>query len=144
MVWNIAAHFASFEVNSSYCDCKVVNHTKNAKQFFPQRKFTSSGSYSSRLYLYFIYPLHAIISRSIACTQNYMAKCEKCFAVPTKTFACGMLKASLRSAYLLQSDYVNNDDNDSDGNYVDGGDNGIDYDYNSNDDNDDNDQTMSN
>ena len=141
-------------MNSSYCNCKVVNHTKNAKQFFPQGKFTSSGSYSSRLYPYFIHPLHAIISRSIACTQNYMAKCEKCFAVPTKTFACGMLKALLRLAYLLQSefqsivrtlnDYVNNDDNDSDGNYVDDDNNGIDYDYNSNDDSDDNDQTMSN
>ena len=32
----IASHFANCEVNFSYCDCKVVNHTKNAKQFCPK------------------------------------------------------------------------------------------------------------
>ena len=36
-VWIITSHFANCkEVNSSYCDCKVVNHTKNEKQFFPK------------------------------------------------------------------------------------------------------------
>ena len=68
-------------MNSSYCDCKVVNCTKNAKQFFPQEKFNSFGSYSSTLYPYFIHPLHGFISRNIAYTQNYIAKCEKCFAI---------------------------------------------------------------
>ena len=32
----IASCFANYEVNSSNCDCKVVNHTKNTKQFFPK------------------------------------------------------------------------------------------------------------
>ena len=54
------------------------------------------------------------------------------------------MQSEFQSIVRTLNDYVNNDDNDSDGNYVDGGDNGIDYDYNSNDDNDDNDQTMSN
>ena len=80
----IAVHFANCEVNSSHCNCKVVNHTKNAKQFFPQGKFTSSRSYSSSLYPYFIHPLHAIISRTIAYTQNYIGKCKNCFVVLTK------------------------------------------------------------
>ena len=30
----IALHFANCEVNSSYFDCKIVNHT-NVKHFFP-------------------------------------------------------------------------------------------------------------
>ena len=29
----IASYFANCEVNSSYCDCKIVNYTKIAKQF---------------------------------------------------------------------------------------------------------------
>ena len=32
----IVSHFANCEVSSGYCNCKVVNHTKNAKQFFPK------------------------------------------------------------------------------------------------------------
>ena len=83
------SHFVNCEVNSTYCDCKVVNHTKNLKQFFPQGKFNSSGSYSSTLYPYFIHPLHAIISRSIAYTQDYIAKCEKYFAILKKKLAAG-------------------------------------------------------
>ena len=38
----IASYFANCEVSSSYCNCKVVNHMKNVKQFFSQRKFNSS------------------------------------------------------------------------------------------------------
>ena len=77
--WITRIHFANCEENSSYCDWKVVNHTKNGKQFFPQGKFNSSGSYSSTSYPYFIHPMHAIISRNIAYTQNYIAKCKQCF-----------------------------------------------------------------
>ena len=32
----IASHFTNCKVNSSYCDYNVVNHEKNAKQFFPK------------------------------------------------------------------------------------------------------------
>ena len=32
----IVSHFANCEVSSGYCNCKGVNHTKNAKQFFPK------------------------------------------------------------------------------------------------------------
>lgn len=35
----IGLHFANRQVSSSYCWCKVVNHWKNVKQFFSQRKF---------------------------------------------------------------------------------------------------------
>ena len=38
----ITPHFANCEVNCSYCDCEVVNHTKNKKQFpspSSQKKF---------------------------------------------------------------------------------------------------------
>ena len=51
---------------------------------FPQGKFNSSGSYSSTLCPYFIHPLHAIISRNISRTQNYITKCKKCFTILKK------------------------------------------------------------
>ena len=57
---------------------------KNVKQFFPHGKFNSSGSYSSLLCPYFIHPLHAIISRNIAYTQNYIVKCKECHAILKK------------------------------------------------------------
>ena len=41
-VWIIASHFADCEVNSIYCDCNVVNHEENAKQFFSQGELNSS------------------------------------------------------------------------------------------------------
>ena len=41
----ITLHYASCEVNSSYCDCKVVNFIKIVKQFFSQGKFNSSKLY---------------------------------------------------------------------------------------------------
>ena len=50
MVRIIVSHFANCEVNSSYCDGNVVNHEKNAKQFFSQGEFNSSTLYFSTLY----------------------------------------------------------------------------------------------
>ena len=35
-VWIVASHFPNYEMNSSYCDCKVGNHLKIAKQFYPK------------------------------------------------------------------------------------------------------------
>ena len=82
----IALHHANCEVNSSCCDCKVVNYTKIAKQFFSQGKFNSSKLYFSASYPYFIHPLHTIIKRNIAYTQNYTTKWKKCFAIFKKHF----------------------------------------------------------
>ena len=76
----IVSHFASWEVNSSYCNCEVVIHEKNAKQFFHQEKFNSSTLYFSTLYPHFTFPFHTIFIRNIPYTQNYIAKCKKCFS----------------------------------------------------------------
>ena len=96
--------FANCEVNSSYCDCKVVNHMKIAKQFFSKGKF-----YFSTLYLYFIHPLHTSIKWNITYTQNYTTKCKKCFVILKNLqkiiFVCGRVKASLHLVYLLQSEF---------------------------------------
>ena len=51
--------------------------------FFP-RKFNLYALYFSTLYPHFTLPLHTIIKRNIAHTQNYIAKCKKCFAVLKK------------------------------------------------------------
>ena len=61
----IASHFVNCKVNSSYCDCKLVNNTKIAKQLFSKGKFNSLELYFSALYPYFIHPLHIIIKRNI-------------------------------------------------------------------------------
>ena len=82
----IVLHFANCEVNSSYCGCKVVNHTKIAKQFFSRGKFNSSRLCLSTSYPYFIHSLHTIIKRNIAYTQNYNTKWKKCFAILEKHF----------------------------------------------------------
>ena len=88
-------------MNSIYCNCKVVDHAKIAKEFFPKEtliRFT--------LYLYFICPLHTIIKRNDGYNQNYTTKCKKCFAILKKTiFACGRVKTLLRSANLLRSEF---------------------------------------
>ena len=103
----IASRFANYQVNSSNCDCKVVHHTKNTKQFFPQGKFNSSGSYSSALYPYFIHPLHVIYYQQKYCLYSKLHwKMQKMICnSENKTFACGGLNALLRSAYLLRSEF---------------------------------------
>ena len=105
-VWIIASHFTNRNMNSisSYYDYKVVNHTKNGKQFLYQGKL-NSFTYFSTLYSYFIDPLHTVIKRNIAYTQNDIAKYRKSLAIFTKIFACCRLKTSLHSAYLLQSGF---------------------------------------
>ena len=50
--------------------------------FFPKENLI----HPFRLYLsifhpYFTHPLHTIIKRNIAYTQNYIKKCKKCFAI---------------------------------------------------------------
>ena len=54
-------------VNSSYCDGNVVNHEKNAKQFFSQWEFNSSTLYFSTLYPNDIHILfiHCMISKRV-------------------------------------------------------------------------------
>ena len=46
---------------SVYCDCKVVNHTKDVNQIFSQGKFNSSTFNFPPLYPHFIHSLHGII-----------------------------------------------------------------------------------
>ena len=67
--------FAKCKVNSSYCDCKVIKHTKIVTPL-----------YFSTLYPYFIHPLHTIAKRNIAYTKNYTTKCKKCFPILKKHF----------------------------------------------------------
>ena len=88
----------------SYCNCKVAYHTRNVKQFFSQGKFYSS-TYFSPLYPYFIHPLHTI-KRNIAYTQNYIAKCKRCFAFLTeKVLSKAGQKPWICLAYLLWSEF---------------------------------------
>ena len=56
--WIIASHFANCKVNSSYCNCKVVNHKKNGKRFFSQEDFDSSTAYFSTAYSTYIPTQH--------------------------------------------------------------------------------------
>ena len=76
----IVSHFANCEVNSTYCDYKVVNHTKIAKNF-SQGKFNSSKLYFSILHPYFFQLLHTIIKTNIGYAQNYTTECRKCFGI---------------------------------------------------------------
>ena len=67
-IWTIALLLANCEVNSDYCDCKVVNHPKQEKQFFSQRKFNSSALYSSTLhpnYILILYIHCVLLSKEI-------------------------------------------------------------------------------
>ena len=100
----IVFHFANSELNSSYCDCKFVNHMKNAYQFFPKENLILPH-YIFPYYLH-IYPSHTnIIQRNIANTQNYITKCKTCFTVLKKKFSFGRVKTSLRLADLLRSEF---------------------------------------
>ena len=49
----IASHFRNCEVNSSYCNCKLVNHMKIVKQFFSQGKLICTN---------YIFPHYILIS----------------------------------------------------------------------------------
>ena len=95
-----ASHLANFEVNSSYCDRKVVNHTKLATQFLSQGKFNSSKLYFPLLYPCFTNPLHTII----AYTQNSTTKCKKCFA----NFCLRQVK-SLATLGIFIEKWISND-----------------------------------
>ena len=101
----IALHHANCEVNSSCCDCKVVDYTKIAKQFFSQGKFNSSKLYFSESYPYFIHLLHTIIKRNIAYTENYTTKWKKCFAIFKKHFRLYQGKNLATLGILLQSEF---------------------------------------
>ena len=102
MVRVIASHLANCEVNSSYCNCKVVKHEEDAKQFFfPKESFI----HSHFLFPHY-HPLHTIIKRNTVDTQNNIAKCKKNLSIFLKgTFACGGLKSLLRLAYFLRTEF---------------------------------------
>ena len=42
-------------MSSSYCDCNVVNHEKNVKQFFSQGEFNPSTLYPNDIHILFIH-----------------------------------------------------------------------------------------
>ena len=98
--WQIATWILSLVIMIT----KLLIIQKKRKQFLYQGKL-NSFTYFSTLYSYFIDPLHTIIKRNIAYTQNEIAKYRKSLAIFTKIFACCRLKTSLHSAYLLQSGF---------------------------------------
>ena len=81
----IALHFVNCEVNSSYRNCKVVNHEKNAKQFLLSQGKVNYSCYIfhliSKLYPHFTHPLHNIIKRNIAYTQSSSQNAKKYFSI---------------------------------------------------------------
>ena len=70
-------------------------------QFFSPGKSNLSTSYFSTLYPCFIHPLHIIIERNVAYTQNYITNAKKNALQFLKKFPSSGLKAQLHSAYLL-------------------------------------------
>ena len=83
----IGSHFANCKVNSSYCNCKVVNGTKIAKQFFSQGKFSLSK-------LYFPHHILVLFIHCILLSKEIML-------IPKIT----RVKASLRLEYSLRSEF---------------------------------------
>ena len=103
--------FCKLRSDFSYCDSKVVNGSKNAKQFFFQGKFNSSTLYFSPLYPNYIHILfhHPLIHyyRKKYCLHpklHHKMQIMLCISY-TKSFAYDRLKASLRSARLLRSEF---------------------------------------
>ena len=72
-VWIIASHFANSKVNSTYGNCKVVNHTKN--EVFPKENLIDPHYIFSHIYI--ISTFYSYIAfyyqKNIPYTQNYMA-----------------------------------------------------------------------
>ena len=109
MVRIIVSHFANCEVNSSYCDGNVVNHEKNAKQFFSQGEFNSSTLYFSTLYpndIHILFIHCIILSKRVLLILKITSQITKNTSqFLKKTFPNNELKASLRSAHLVRSDF---------------------------------------
>ena len=74
-------------------------------QFFSPGKSNLSTSYFSTLYPCFIHPLHIIIERNVAYSQNYITNAKKNALQFLKKFPSSGLKAQLHSAYLLWSEF---------------------------------------
>ena len=104
-VWIISSHFTNCKVSSSYCDCKVVNHTKIAKQFLTQRKFNSYKLYFSSLYPYFIHHC-TLLSKEILLIPKTTPQNPKNASQFLKyLLTCSGVKALLHLTYLLQSEF---------------------------------------
>ena len=108
-VWIIASHFANCEVNCIYCDCNVVNHEENAKQFFSQGELNSSTLCFSMLCPN---DIHVLFIRCILLPKGVLLilkitsqNTKNISQFLKKTFTCSELKALLRSAYLLRSEF---------------------------------------
>ena len=83
----MASHFANCKVNSSYCNCKVVNHTKMWSSFSPKEIYFIHITFShiiSKLYPHFTVCCIAFFIRNIVHIQNCITKCTKCFSILIK------------------------------------------------------------
>ena len=84
MVRIITLHFANCDVNFSYCNCKVVNHTKNVKQFFPKEYLIHPRYIQelffhiiSKLYLHFTHSLHTVSHKKYCLNPKLHRKMQK-------------------------------------------------------------------
>ena len=75
----IVSYFANCEVNSSYCNCKVVNHMKNVKQFFPKGYFIHVRFFHiiSKLYPHFTHPLYTVFHKKYCLYPKLHHKMQK-------------------------------------------------------------------
>ena len=57
------------------------------------------------LYPHFIHPLDTVIKKILLIGKTSSQNATKCFAILKKKVACDRLNSSLRSTYLLQSEF---------------------------------------
>ena len=102
----ITSHFANCEMNSSYCNCKVVNRMKIVKQFyFSLRKIQLVQIIFFHI-ISFIFSSTAYYYQKKYCLCRKLRQKMKNVLQFLKIFTCGGVKASLRSAYLFQITWV--------------------------------------
>ena len=99
--------FTFCEVISSYFYCIVVNHTKIAMQCFPKEPLIRPN-YIFSCYIHILFIHCILLSKDIlliikVTPQN--VKNVSQFAIFAKKIVCGRVKISLRSTYLLQSEF---------------------------------------
>ena len=98
----IDLRFANCEVNSGYCNWKVGNDWKNAKQIFSLENLT----YTPYIFPHYIHILlfHCILSsKEILLIPKITSQNAKNASQFLKKLVCGELNALLHSACLLQN-----------------------------------------
>ena len=84
----IASHFANCKMNSSYFNCKVVNHTKMAKQFFEKENLVCPN-YIFLHYIFIVFIHCILLSTKILLNLKTMLKNAKDpLQFLKKIFAC--------------------------------------------------------